>query len=285
MNRAPWAKISPPAYAAGHAAKTSRSALRAGRQPYWVSRRTPAQDRAGRYRASRGILVSEHLLIENGKSRQFLDRRRLRLVNRKQDALAWTELLKALVDQPSQRLALCPRRLDRHPTNDGPNSIDVTTGLFERSASAKRSHKPSEAESETTAHPRSLARRCSSRRRTVLPQPRFPVMSMSLPGAPGAIIEPFLEIFDDRLATDEHRRPLASRGLKGIWIHVGLLGLANLGNSYTNLYRVIPTADDKRAALLSPMAEKLGVCCSPGAEGSGIDLYVRRGGTSYHLTV
>ena len=26
------------------------------------------------------------------------------------------------------------------------------------------------------------------------------------------------------------------------------------------------------------MAEKLGVCCSPGAEGGGIDLYVRCGG-------
>ena len=50
---------------------------------------------------SRRILISEHLLIENGKSRQLLDRRRLRLVNRKQYALAWTELLEALVDQPS----------------------------------------------------------------------------------------------------------------------------------------------------------------------------------------
>ena len=29
---------------------------------------------------------------------------------------------------------------------------------------------------------------------------------------------------------------------------------------------------------MSHVAEKLGVCCSPGAEGRGIDLYVRRGG-------
>ena len=29
---------------------------------------------------------------------------------------------------------------------------------------------------------------------------------------------------------------------------------------------------------MSHVAEKLGVCCSPGAEGGGIDLYVRRGG-------
>lgn len=29
---------------------------------------------------------------------------------------------------------------------------------------------------------------------------------------------------------------------------------------------------------MSHVAEKLGVCCSPGAEGSGIDLYVRRSG-------
>ena len=65
---------------------------------------------------ARGILVSEHLLIENGKSRQFLDRRRLSLVNRKQNTLAWAEFLEAFVDQPSQRLAFCPRRLNRHPS-------------------------------------------------------------------------------------------------------------------------------------------------------------------------
>ena len=69
---------------------------------------------------ARGILVSEQLLIENGKGRQFLDRRRLCLVNRKQYALAWTELLEALVDQPSQRFALCSRRLDRHPAKRRP---------------------------------------------------------------------------------------------------------------------------------------------------------------------
>ena len=63
---------------------------------------------------ARGILISQHLLIENGKGRQLLNRRRLSLVNRKQDALAWTELLELLVDQPPQRLAFCPRRLDRH---------------------------------------------------------------------------------------------------------------------------------------------------------------------------
>ena len=94
MNHAPWARISPPAYAAGHAAEHQRKTtlLAIGQ--------------------ARGILVSEHLLIENGKGRQLLDRRRLRLVNRKQYAFAWTELLEALVDQPSQHLALCPRRLD-----------------------------------------------------------------------------------------------------------------------------------------------------------------------------
>ena len=69
---------------------------------------------------ARGILVSEHLLIEDGKSRQFLDRHRLCLVNRKQDALARTELLETLVDQPSQCLAFCPRRLDRHPAKRRP---------------------------------------------------------------------------------------------------------------------------------------------------------------------
>ena len=63
---------------------------------------------------ARGILISQHLLIKNGKGRQLLNRRRLSLVNRKQDALTWTELLEPLVDQPSQRLAFCPRRLDRH---------------------------------------------------------------------------------------------------------------------------------------------------------------------------
>ena len=29
---------------------------------------------------------------------------------------------------------------------------------------------------------------------------------------------------------------------------------------------------------MSHVAEKLGICCPPGAKGGGIDLYVRRGG-------
>ena len=107
MNRAPWAKKSPPTYAARLFEQIVNHTGQAGKH-----QRKTALIAIGQ---ARGILVSEHLLIENGKGRQFLDRRRLRLVNRKQYALAWTELLEALVDQPSQRFALCSRRLDRHP--------------------------------------------------------------------------------------------------------------------------------------------------------------------------
>ena len=121
--------------------------------------------------------------------------------------------------------------------NDGPNSIDVTTGLFERSASAKRSHKPSEAESETTAHPRALARRCSSRRRTVLPQPRFPVMSMSLPGAPAPLSSPSSKssMTDSRPMSIGGRLPAV--GLKGF-------GFMSASSDWQTLVIVIPTCTE-----------------------------------------
>ena len=64
---------------------------------------------------ARGILVSQHLLVENGQGGQLLDRCRLRLVDGKQNAFPLPELLETLVNQPAQRFALCTRRLDRHP--------------------------------------------------------------------------------------------------------------------------------------------------------------------------
>ena len=169
--------------------------------------------------------------------------------------------------------------------NDGPNSIDVTTGLFERSASAKRSHKPSEAESETTAHPRSLARRCSSRRRTVLPQPRFPVMSMSLPGAPAPLSSPSSK----SSMTDS--RPMS---IGGCLPAVGLkgFGFMSASSDWQTLVIVIPTCTDlyqlnltKGQSLCHMWPKKAASAARQGRKVAGSTFTWAASGTSYHLTV
>lgn len=50
---------------------------------------------------TRGVLVSKHLLIENGQSRQLFDRCGLRLIDGKQDAFSWPKLLEAFIDETS----------------------------------------------------------------------------------------------------------------------------------------------------------------------------------------
>lgn len=169
--------------------------------------------------------------------------------------------------------------------NDGPNSIDVTTGLFERSASAKRSHKPSEAESETTAHPRSPARRCSSLRRTVLPQPRFPVMSMSLPGAPAPLSSPSSKssITDSRPISIGGRLPAV--GLKGF-------GFMSASSDWQTLPIVIPTYTElyqqqvtKRPPFYHLWPKNSASAARQGRKVVGSIFTCAAAGTSYHLTV
>ena len=169
--------------------------------------------------------------------------------------------------------------------NDGPHSIDVTTGLFERSASAKRSHKPSEAESETTTHPRSLARRCSSRRRTVLPQPRFPVMSMSLPGAPAPLSSPSSKssMTDSRPMSIGGRLPAV--GLKGF-------GFMSASSNWQTLIIVIPTYTElyqqdaaKRLTLYHLWPKNSASAARQGRKVAGSTFTCAAAGTSYHLTV
>ena len=169
--------------------------------------------------------------------------------------------------------------------NDEPNSIDVTTGLFERSASAKRSHKPSEAESETTAHPRSLARRCSSRRRTVLPQPRFPVMSMSLPGAPAPLSSPSSKssMTDSRPMSIGGRLPAV--GLKGF-------GFMSASSDWQTLVTVIPTYTElyqqdaaKRLTLYHLWPKNSASAARQERKAVGSTFTCAEAGTSYHLTV
>lgn len=84
MNRALWAKKSPQRTLLGAAQKryarlfeqVINHAGQAGK-----NQRKTALVAIGQ---ARSILVSEHLLIENGQRRQLLDRCRLGLVNRKQ---------------------------------------------------------------------------------------------------------------------------------------------------------------------------------------------------------